>query len=65
MIEMTVDQTEDGKWQVTRGDVVIAGPFDTNAEAWRWIDRKQGEPVNRQEATAADFQASLGICDRW
>lgn len=34
---------EDGKWLVR--DRV----FDTNAAAWRWIDRQNNEPISRQE----------------
>jgi hypothetical protein len=27
----------------------LAGPFETNAEAWRWLDRHEGSPVSRSE----------------
>lgn len=40
---MRITKTEDGKWQV--GDQV----FDTNAEAWRYLDRRSGEPVSKAE----------------
>jgi hypothetical protein len=29
----------DGQWFVTCSSSTIAGPFNTNAEAWSWIDR--------------------------
>src|SRR5262249_37305326 len=37
-------------WQVidSTGNV-LAGPFKTNAAAWRWIDRQNGEPISRSE----------------
>jgi hypothetical protein len=37
------------RWFVRRDDFYF-GPFDTNAKAWRWIDRYMGEYVNRTEA---------------
>jgi len=37
----------DGKWWVGN-----QGPFDTNAEAWRWLDRKSGETISKAEDTA-------------
>lgn len=39
------------EWFVTCGAERIAGPFKTNGEAWRWIDRQEGEPVSRSEKT--------------
>lgn len=30
----------------------IAWPFESNADAWRWIDRHDGEPISRSEKTA-------------
>jgi len=45
-----IEQTPDGRWQVENGKGdVIAGPFATNAEAWRWVDRSEGEAVSPQE----------------
>ena len=26
------------------------GPFSTNAEAWRWIERCEGQPISKAEA---------------
>ncbi|TIT10814.1 MAG: hypothetical protein E5W74_15180 [Mesorhizobium sp.] len=51
---MTVIRIPDG-WIVTasaKATAVIAGPFETMAEGWRWIDRAQGEPVSRGENMA-------------
>lgn len=42
---------------VTENGARIAGPFDTHASAWRWIDRKMNEPVGRKEA-AHDWAAN-------
>jgi len=38
-MQMTVISI-DGKWFV--GDI-LAGPFNTNEQAWRWIDRREGD----------------------
>ena len=48
---MTVDQTDCGWWFVIGDDgKPVAGLlFATHAQAWRWIDRKKGEPVSRSE----------------
>jgi hypothetical protein len=35
---MRVDQTLEG-WIVVGAESVLAGPFATQAEAWRWLDR--------------------------
>jgi hypothetical protein len=34
---------------VERDGVLIADGFRSNAAAWRWIDRQQGEPTSRAE----------------
>lgn len=50
---MTVFEV-DGQFVVKsskRGTAQV-GPFDTSAEAWRWIDRYNGEPISRAEKTA-------------
>lgn len=49
---MTAIRTADGKWAVANGGNLLAGPFETSAEAWRWIDRHTGDPINRSEKTA-------------
>jgi hypothetical protein len=36
---MTVREVGDGGYQVVGPRGVIAGPFATHAQAWRWIDR--------------------------
>ncbi|MEY9780344.1 hypothetical protein ABIA23_001746 [Sinorhizobium fredii] len=45
---MTPTRIED-EWFVCRGSERLAGPFKTNGEAWRWIDRHEGEPISRGE----------------
>lgn len=49
---MTVFSTADGKFEVFAGSERLAGPFDTSAQAWRWIDRYTGEPISKREDTA-------------
>lgn len=49
---MTATKTADGKWAVMNGSDLLAGPFETSAEAWRWIDRHEGEPISKGESTA-------------
>ncbi|TJU87603.1 MAG: hypothetical protein E5Y15_08355 [Mesorhizobium sp.] len=48
---MTVIETESG-FVVVDGDKVLAGPFPTNAEAWRASDRMDGSPVSPAEKRA-------------
>lgn len=52
---MIIKQNPDGTWGVycgPKGKPDVAGPFKTNAEAWRWMDRQEGEPVSRSEKTS-------------
>lgn len=49
---MTAIQDGNGKWVVANRGSVLAGPFETSSEAWRWIDRYTGDPVSRSEKTA-------------
>jgi hypothetical protein len=52
---MYVRKLDDGKWGIFLGlksKVMRAGPFDTNADAWRWLDRVNGEPISRAEKVA-------------
>lgn len=49
---MKTIRTSNGEWAVVSNDMVVAGPFDTNAEAWRWIDRQEGSPISRGEAVS-------------
>jgi hypothetical protein len=30
----------------------VAGPFNTNAEAWRWVERHEGGPINPSQKRA-------------
>lgn len=39
-------------WFVYNGNYFVAGPFKTNAEAWRALDRLEGQPINRSENTS-------------
>jgi hypothetical protein len=34
---------------VIEGKHVLAGPFETHAEAWRWIDRHDGQAISPHE----------------
>lgn len=52
---MTAVRTDDGRWQVVAGGDVLAGPFETSAEAWRWIDRSSGSPISKSEDSAQWF----------
>ncbi len=39
-----------GKWAVVDASgAVLADDFASNAEAWRWIERRTGEPVSAAE----------------
>lgn len=49
---MTAIQDENRKWLVVNGAKMLAGPFETSSEAWRWIDRYTGQPLNKSEKTA-------------
>jgi hypothetical protein len=35
--------------QAANGASSLAGPFEMNAEAWRWLDRLEGQSVSRSE----------------
>jgi len=54
----TVTETREG-WSVVAAGVVLR-TFETNAAAWRWIDRQEGEPISRAEVVS-DWIASK--CD--
>lgn len=43
---------KDGKWFVEHRGQELAGALDSNAEAWRWIDRNEGEPISQAEKRA-------------
>ena len=61
---MIIKQNPDGTWGVYRGPKGkqdIAGPFQTNADAWRWMDRETNQPVSRaEEVSDWIFQKSAG-----
>ncbi len=42
----------DGSWYVLLRGERVAGPFQSNSEAWRWIDRQEGQPVSAAEKRA-------------
>ncbi|PWL18133.1 hypothetical protein DKP76_10465 [Falsochrobactrum shanghaiense] len=46
---MTVIEQPDGKYYVAGGAQMLAGPFETHAEAWRALDRMTGDPINPAE----------------
>lgn len=47
---MTVVQASDGGgWVVVSRGETLAGPFPTNAEAWRAADRLEGSPISPAE----------------
>lgn len=48
---MTVVETESG-FVVVDGTATLAGPFPTNAEAWRAADRLEGSPISPAEKRA-------------
>ncbi|MCF6124374.1 hypothetical protein EN904_14815 [Mesorhizobium sp. M7A.F.Ca.CA.001.07.2.1] len=48
---MTVIETADG-FVVVDGTATLAGPFPTNAEAWRAADRLDGSPISPAEKRA-------------
>ena len=50
MTNLTVTETRDG-WSVVAAGVILK-TFATNAQAWRWIDRYQGDIVSRSEAVS-------------
>jgi hypothetical protein len=47
---MTVTETRCG-WSLVVAGVIIK-TFSSNAEAWRWIDRHEGETISRSEAVS-------------
>jgi hypothetical protein len=47
---LTVTETRNG-WSVV-GAGFILRTFETNAQAWRWLDRRQGDVISRSEAVS-------------
>jgi hypothetical protein len=59
---MTPRQKDDGTYVVVDGnEIVIAGPFYSHREAYRWIDRQEGEPINRSEKVSDYFLSQRGL----
>jgi hypothetical protein len=52
---VTAVQDPDGRWIVVAGKRLLAGPFDSSAGAWRWIERQSGEAVSKAEERADWF----------
>jgi hypothetical protein len=50
---MNVMSTPGGHVVVNHAGKVLAGPFPTNAAAWRALDRVSGEPISSAEKRAA------------
>jgi hypothetical protein len=48
---MTVEKRGEQWWIVLPTGEPI-GPFSTNADAWRYIDRQEGSPISKGEDTA-------------
>jgi hypothetical protein len=48
---MTVIESANG-WAVAHNSRVVADGFTSNAAAWRWIDRQEGQPISRAESVA-------------
>jgi hypothetical protein len=49
---MSVIESTSG-WAVVDGNGrLLADGFRSNAAAWRWIDRQEGEPISRAESVA-------------
>lgn len=52
---MTVVHAEDGTFRVVRGQAVLREGFASSSDAWRWIDRQEGEPISPAEKRTAWF----------
>lgn len=46
-------------WDVIENGVVLAS-FASNAEAWRFVDRRDGDPVSRSEHVASWIMSQIG-----
>lgn len=49
---MTVSRLPSGKWAVLDSTGAVISEHETNAQAWRALDRMQNEPINKREDTA-------------
>lgn len=54
---MNVVSAPDGHVVVNHAGKILAGPFPTNAAAWRALDRMSGDPISPAEKRA-DWGAS-------
>lgn len=45
---LRIVKQSDGKYSVWRGEELVKADL-TNAEAWRMLDRDEGEPISRSE----------------
>ncbi len=50
-----VTRADDGTWSVTTAAGVILAAGMTNAQAWRWVDRANHEPMSRRESVSEWF----------
>jgi len=57
---MIVSKHPDGGYCVMNGASIVAGPFDTNAQAWRALDRISGEPISRSEKVSMWINEQIG-----
>lgn len=53
-----------GVWWIemedARGEHKSVGPFNSNTEAWRWIDRQEGQPISKSESRSMFLRESQG-----
>ncbi len=45
----TVERQADGTFVVVANGYIVSRPFASNAEAWRALDRMEGDPVSKAE----------------
>jgi hypothetical protein len=46
-----INRRQDGTWEARHNGETL-GPFNSNAAAWRALDRAANEPINRGEDVA-------------
>ena len=51
-------------WDVVDSDGKVLASFATNAEAWRFADRCEGDPVSRSENVASWIMSQAGTDQR-
>lgn len=42
---MKVEQNENGLWNILDDDGSVINSFKTNAEAWRWLEKHELDPI--------------------